>query len=288
MPERARNASTSARKSVTVCIPSHYRTIPILQEGKSYSRSEEDFSYIPPMDAIRELIVQKADALKITLAELSRKCGKSHAYFQQFIKRGVPHELPEKIRIKAAQILKVPETALRLSEPRVVALGDEFAPDPIEKPETEDDKPFDDAIAQMAGHIGGGSTGAVITIDVGDMQTREPVGAWWRIPPTVLRGLARSDAARTVAFAMDGDSMEPTIQRTDIVFIDTGRQKIEPDGIWALDYGLGRTMKRVIVRKTKTGVMYVLKSDNKAYPDEEYSEDEVTVFGRYIGRFSVF
>lgn len=288
MPERARNASTSARKSVTVCIPLHYRTIPILQEGKSYSRSEEDFSYNPTMDAVRGLIVKKADALKITLAELSRKCGKSHAYFQQFIKRGVPHELPEKIRIKAAHVLKVKESELRFSDTHVVPLGDEFEPDPVEKPETEDDKPFPDAIAQMLGNIGGGSTGAVITIDLGEMQTREPVGAWWRIPPMVLRGLARSDPSRTVAFAMDGDSMEPTIQRTDIVFIDTGRQKVEPDGIWALDYGLGRTMKRVLVRKTKDGVRYVLKSDNGSYPDEEYSPEEVTIFGRYIGRFSVF
>lgn len=153
---------------------------------------------------------------------------------------------------------------------------------------TEDDRPFPDALPQMIGRIGGGSTGVVITIDVGGMQAREEVGEWWRIPPAVLRGLARADVARTVGFPMDGDSMEPTIQRTDVVFIDTGRQKIEPDGIWALDYGLGRTLKRVAVRKSPTGVRFIIKSDNKAYPDEEYAADEVTVFGRYIGRFSVF
>lgn len=154
---------------------------------------------------------------------------------------------------------------------------------------TEDDKPFPDALPQMAGRMGAGSTGAVITIDVGEMQSREEVGEWWRIPPAVLRGLARSDVSRTIGFSMEGaDSMEPTILRTDIVFIDTGRQKIEPDGIWAIDYGLGRTLKRVTVRKTGTGIKYLLKSDNKSYPDEEYAAEEVTVFGRYVGRFSVF
>lgn len=153
---------------------------------------------------------------------------------------------------------------------------------------TEDDRPFEGALPQMVGRMGGGSTGAVITIDVGNMQSREEVGEWWRIPPAVLRGLARADVSRTVGFAMDGDSMEPTIQRTDIVFIDTGRQKIEPDGIWAIDYGLGRTLKRITVRKADGEFRYVIKSDNKAYPDEEYAASEVTVFGRYVGRFSVF
>jgi hypothetical protein len=172
----------------------------------------------------------------------------------------------------------------------VVPVGQEFGPDrDPDRPMTEDAKPFPDALPQMVGRMGGGSTGAVISIDVGEMQSREEVGEWWRVPPSVLRGLARADVARTVAFAMDGDSMEPTIQRTDIVFIDTGRRTIEPDGIWAVDYGLGRTMKRVLVERIDGEVKYILKSDNARYPDSRpLSPDEVTVFGRYLGRFSVY
>lgn len=174
-------------------------------------------------------------------------------------------------------------------EHKRVPAGQEFEPDPDgERPTTLLDRPFPDALPQMSGHIGGGSTGAVITIDVGEMQAREEVGEWWRIPPSVLRGLARADVSKTVGFVMDGDSMEPTIQRTDIVFVDTGRQKIEPDGIWAVDYGLGRTLKRVAVEKIDGEIRYVLKSDNKMYPDQSFAPEEVTVFGRYVGRFSVF
>lgn len=170
-----------------------------------------------------------------------------------------------------------------------VPAGQEFPPDQEgDPPITELDRPFPDALPQMVGRIGGGSTGAVITIDVGEMQSREEVGEWWRIPPVILRGLARSDVSKTVGFAMDGDSMEPTIQRTDIVFIDTGRRKIEPDGIWALDYGLGRTLKRVSVERVDGNTRYILKSDNKAYPDQPFDPEEVTIFGRYVGRFSVF
>ncbi len=174
-------------------------------------------------------------------------------------------------------------------EHKRVPAGQEFDPDPDwDKPVTERDRPFPDALPQMTGRIGGGSTAAVITVDVGEMQAREEVGEWWRIPPSVLRGLARADVSKTVGFVMDGDSMEPTIQRTDIVFVDTGRRKVEPDGIWAVDYGLGRTLKRVAVERNDGQIRYVLKSDNKMYPDQSFAPEEVTVFGRYIGRFSVF
>lgn len=172
---------------------------------------------------------------------------------------------------------------------KVVPAGQEFDPDPEhDTPITELNRPFPDALPQMTGRIGGGSTGVVVTIEVGELQAREEVGDWWRIPGTVLRGLAGADVARTVAFMVDGDSMEPTIQRTDIVFIDTGRQRIEPDGIWAVDYGLGRTLKRVAVERADGGIRYVLKSDNKMYPDQAFGPEELTVFGRYVGRFSVF
>jgi len=261
-----------------------------LQEAKSYSLSEQEFSYSPEMDKVRKLILSEMERQKASLAEWSKAIGKNHAYLQQFVHRGVPAELPEKARRALAKVSKIPESKLTIDGRRVVPIGHEFEPDPpAEKVVTENDKPFPDALPQMLGRMGAGSTGAVITIDVGEMQSREEVGEWWRIPPAVLRGLARSDVSRTIGFSMDGaDSMEPTILRTDIVFVDTGRQDIEPDGIWALDYGLGRTLKRVSIRKRDGDTFYVIKSDNKAYPDEEYHADEVTVFGRFIGRFSVF
>lgn len=174
-------------------------------------------------------------------------------------------------------------------EHKRVPAGQEFEPDPVvDAPATERDRPFADALPLMTGRIGGGSTGAVISYDVGEMQAREEVAGWWHVPGAVLRGLARAEPSRTVSFMMGGDSMEPTIQRTDVVFIDTSRQAIEPDGIWALDYGLGRTLKRVAVERSDGTVRYVLKSDNKVYPDQSFAPEEVTVFGRYIGRFSVF
>lgn len=144
--------------------------------------------------------------------------------------------------------------------------------------------PFSGAIAQISGRMGGGSTGEVITIQAGEMQTIEPVAAWWGIP----RAFTGLPSEHIAGWLMEGDSMEPTIQRTDVVFIDTRRQRVEPDGIWAVDYGLGRTLKRIKVKRTDSGTRWVLMSDNPRYEPEEYEPDEVTVFGRFLFRFTVF
>lgn len=66
-----------------------------------------------PMDAVRQLILNRASELERPLSELSLKIGRSHAYLQQFIKRGVPKDLPETVRGQLAAELKVSEISLR-------------------------------------------------------------------------------------------------------------------------------------------------------------------------------
>lgn len=77
----------------------------------------KDISYTPAMnDAVRQLIVTEAETRQHSLAELSRKLGRNHAYLQQFVKRGVPTELPERTRIALAAILGVDESQLRTKD----------------------------------------------------------------------------------------------------------------------------------------------------------------------------
>jgi SOS-response transcriptional repressor LexA len=59
------------------------------------------------MDAARSAIVSRVAELGLSLSELSLRIGKNHAYFQQFIKRGVPNRLPEKVRLQVAGILGI-------------------------------------------------------------------------------------------------------------------------------------------------------------------------------------
>jgi phage repressor protein C with HTH and peptisase S24 domain len=66
------------------------------------------------MDSARSLIVSKVAEFGLSLSELSLRVGKNHAYFQQFIKRGVPTRLPEEVRGRVAEILKIDERQLKV------------------------------------------------------------------------------------------------------------------------------------------------------------------------------
>jgi phage repressor protein C with HTH and peptisase S24 domain len=65
------------------------------------------------MDAARGAIVSRVAELGLSLSELSIRIGKNHAYFQQFVKRGVPNRLPEKVRLQVAEVLGIDERLLR-------------------------------------------------------------------------------------------------------------------------------------------------------------------------------
>src|SRR5579872_196114 len=77
------------------------------------------------MDSARTLIVTKVAELGLSLSELSLRVGKNHAYFQQFIKRGVPTKLPEEVRGRVAEILSIDERDLK------VPFGVPAAPGPV-------------------------------------------------------------------------------------------------------------------------------------------------------------
>lgn len=241
-------------------------------------------------DPVRNLIAERLEALDLDMKEVSVAIGHNHAYLQQFLRRGVPRELKESTRLKLAKILGVKEEALRHF--RHIS-SDEIALSMDHSGESTrlDEPPFEGAVPQSTGWMGGGSTGEVITLHAGEMQVIEPVAAWWKIPDEALSGFGFRGVRQKhiVAWPMDGSSMEPTIQRTDIVFIDTRRTNPDPEGIFALDYGEGRTLKRIRVKRDGDDVRLVLVSDNSAlFPPMEYSPDEVKIFGRYLFRFTAF
>ena len=80
------------------------------------------------MDTARGAIVARVAQLGLSLSELSLKVGKNHAYFQQFIKRGVPGRLPEEVRGRVAEILGIDERILKESSasPEFMKVNAEF------------------------------------------------------------------------------------------------------------------------------------------------------------------
>lgn len=58
-----------------------------------------------PAQEIRQLVMELVKRQRLDLASISKRIGKNHAYLQQYIKRGVPHILPEEVRPPLARLL---------------------------------------------------------------------------------------------------------------------------------------------------------------------------------------
>jgi hypothetical protein len=81
------------------------------------------------MDLVRDLILKRLDAVRLTMSAASLRIGRNASYLQQFIKRGIPAELHERDRAQLAILLGISEDELRGSgtplPPRPYAKNDE-------------------------------------------------------------------------------------------------------------------------------------------------------------------
>jgi SOS-response transcriptional repressor LexA len=80
-----------------------------------------------------------------------------------------------------------------------------------------------------------------------------------------------------------GDSMEPTIKDGSIIFIDRSDKNIQNGGIFVISTNSGTFVKRV---KLKSTGEIELISDNKIYPPETISSENVEIVGKVVKIFS--
>lgn len=162
--------------------------------------------------------------------------------------------------------------------------------DPYSDRETSDAdyENFIPEIDLTAGLGGGGFTTVAITAKNGVTFAKEAVRDHWRLPDWIF---ARMNARpqNIAAFPVQGDSMEPTLEDGDIVFIDTRHRAPSPDGIYALadEFG-GVIVKRleVISRPGEEDVRVSIISDNPRHRSRELTLPEISIVGRYVGRFT--
>jgi len=149
------------------------------------------------MDAARSAIVSRVAELGLSLSELSLKVGKNHAYFQQFVKRGVPNRLPEDVRGRVAEILGLDERLLK-GQPAshyFAELRSEFQ-----------GAPRSAAWIPLYGHAVGGKDGEFILTGNRISEVLAPPNLW-HVP----------DAYAVYAV---GDSMEPRYFAGEIVYVN--------------------------------------------------------------------
>lgn len=226
------------------------------------------------MDRIRKLIEGRRLERNLDYKELSEALGKNHAYVQQYIKRGIPSELKEKDLRKLAELLD---------------LEDELLGAPTSTPDKEEGEGSIDEIDVTAGLGGGGLSIIENTTRNGITFHKEAVRDVWRLPEWMLsRFNARPQHIK--AFPSQGDSMLPTIDDGDVVFVDTRHRVPSPPGIYALadEFG-GVVVKRleVVSRPGDEIITVQVSSDNPRHTTRTLTIDEIQIIGRYIGRFTI-
>lgn len=167
-------------------------------------------------DPVRQLIVEEAEKRSETLASLSKKMGKNHAYLQQFVKRGVPAQLPEGIRSALAALLHVDENRLRgesaspLQPARMTVdkpLGESLAK--ADRNSEESYRPPPELLGErnlpVFAAVEGGRGSMVVSTEPIDLVPR----------PWYLRNVKDGFAVLVV-----GDSMEPAFEAGDLVIVN--------------------------------------------------------------------
>jgi len=227
-------------------------------------------------DPVRKRIRQLIGDNNLDMKGLSLALGKNHAYLQQYLERGIPKELNERSRMLLAEQLGVDETELggpQGTRPgRPVAGAQEHIPE----------------IDVHAGAGGGGFTALESHSANGMTFSREVVRDHWRLPDWLLYSL-NAKSGNLAAFPVQGDSMSPTLLDGDVVFVDTRIRQPSPPGLFVLadEFG-GVIVKRLEVSSGpgEEDIMVRVGSDNPHHMTKELRLDEISIVGRYVGRFT--
>lgn len=102
-----------------------------------------------------------------------------------------------------------------------------------------------------------------------------------------IRAITNADTEKLLLFTGHGESMEPTLLRSDLLMIDTGnRSPSMSDQIWAFHYAGGGMVKRLRRIKESGRDMFLILSDNPAVPAQVAGIEDVHVIGKlvWVGR----
>lgn len=105
------------------------------------------------------------------------------------------------------------------------------------------------------------------------------------VPPYFINMLGGEENLKNIdAINVVGDSMEPTLNSDNIIFIDKSKSDLNRDGIYAFTTTHGLFVKRI--QRRVDGKFDVI-SDNKDYPTQILDKSELYVVGKVISSFGM-
>ena len=129
------------------------------------------------------------------------------------------------------------------------------------------------------GGLGLGGHASVIT---SDGVTFDAVSATWTFPVAFLHAELRARESDVDIIPVDGDSMIPTLLPGDRVMIQRSATRPSPDGLFAIDDGIGVSVKRLQIVRGSDPMMVRIISDNPQHATDTVLAESLKVIGRVI------
>ena len=103
------------------------------------------------------------------------------------------------------------------------------------------------------------------------------------VPPYFIDMLGGKENLKNIeAINVTGDSMEPTLNNENIVFLDRAKDNLSREGVYAFTTNHGLFVKRI--QKRADGKLDII-SDNKDYPVQVLIPSELNILGKVVGSF---
>lgn len=107
----------------------------------------------------------------------------------------------------------------------------------------------------------------------------------FEVPPYFIDSLGGKENLKNIdAINVVGDSMEPTLNSNNIIFIDKTKKDVSRDGIYAFTTNHGLFVKRI--QRRVDGKLDVI-SDNKDYPIQILEKKDLKIVGKVTSSFGM-
>lgn len=222
------------------------------------------------MEKIKQVKARVGELIKergLSLNSLSLQFGKSGTYLHKFINFDSPKRLDEDVRKKLALILGVDEQELT-DRPILPAhmTGISMVAEKIGSLFTNKD----DVVIDMID--------ATACCGDGIDNLPEKVCGHWKLPLAEFKSLASGNPNNIKMLRVQGDSMQPTINEGDFVWVDVSNNFVGSDGIYLIRMATGLAVKRLQAGLSNV----VIKSDNPTYSDITAEVGELKIIGKVV------
>lgn len=145
----------------------------------------------------------------------------------------------------------------------------------------------------VTGGMGGGGLTTVmesVTTNQGLTFSADHVKDHWRLPPEVLASLSLKASSITI-IPVQGDSMLPTLNEGDYVFVDTRHRFPSPDGIYAIADAFGGIIVKRLEVVSGPGdqdpMVSVISDNHERHSSRLWRLEDLNIIGRVVRRFGV-